>query len=506
VIDLAESAAREVHDTIAGKRTELARVLELPGTAWRIPLRPDTVYRIEGLCLLAAERGIEVRFVGTAGLDERAAAFVADLLSDRPGPGGSTVGRSRPLRSLGEALLLLREAGSALILARPAGSARRALDGERFEEVAVIGAYGGDHIGDAAILGGVLLRLHEAHGVRGAHVMSHRSHHTRRLVAGLETPVAVHVHDYRARVVDGVLDRADALVLAGGPLMDLPRVLAKHLAAVGAARGRGRPFLIEDVGVGPFKRRMSRWVARRIARAASRLSVRTSADAAHPLLAGLDVETGRDPAFRYLATRGVLGLLRAEEGRSIAALLRGTEGRLLVGVNLRPIRHLWDARGAAHSRAMEGRFYERLASGLGAFARRADPPVTLVFFPMNPIRFGGSDLAAAYQLHRLIGGAADLRVWEADPGVDGMLHLLRRLDLAVAMRLHACVFALSQGLPTLGIDYYPGQGGKVGQLFRDLGRPGDVRQIDAVDGEWLTERLAACVARVRAARGGGAHP
>ena len=110
---------------------------------------------------------------------------------------------------------------------------------------------------------------------------------------------------------------------------------------------------------------------------------------------------------------------------------------------------------------------------------------------MNPIQLGCSDLQSAWRLHKLVGSRADFRVWQADPGVAGLLFMLRGLDAAVTMRFHACIFALSQAVPTLGIDYYAHAGGKVEELFRDRGLSDDVARIDALQTAWLVNRLEA---------------
>ena len=60
----------------------------------------------------------------------------------------------------------------------------------------IIGAYGGEHIGDTAILGGVLLRIHRRYGTTRAILMSQRPDHTRHLVPMLDTPVDVTVEAY----------------------------------------------------------------------------------------------------------------------------------------------------------------------------------------------------------------------------------------------------------------------------------------------------------------------
>lgn len=62
------------------------------------------------------------------------------------------------------------------------------------------------------------------------------------------------------------------------------------------------------------------------------------------------------------------------------------------------------------------------------------------------------------------------------------------------MRFHAAIFSLSQGRPTFGIDYYPNQGGKVEQLFADLGKADDAVQIDKFTPDWLVDKLATLAA------------
>ena len=106
---------------------------------------------------------------------------------------------------------------------------------------------------------------------------------------------------------------------------------------------------------------------------------------------------------------------------------------------------------------------------------------------MNLIQVGKSDLVAAYQIQKLLGNEVDMRVWEADPNLDGVLYLLRRLDIALTMRFHACIFAMSQKIPTIGIDYQ--FGGKVEQLFNDSNLKDDVCRMENLEANWLNSRL-----------------
>lgn len=103
-------------------------------------------------------------------------------------------------------------------------------------------------------------------------MLSHQPH-TARLVNGLRSPVSVAVSDYTPRTIAQRVPEAGLVVIAGGPMMDLPRVLAKHLGTIHLARSEGIPLYIERVGVGPFKRQLSRWAARRIFSLAERISL-----------------------------------------------------------------------------------------------------------------------------------------------------------------------------------------------------------------------------------------
>ncbi|MDH3411709.1 MAG: polysaccharide pyruvyl transferase family protein [Gammaproteobacteria bacterium] len=370
----------------------------------------------------------------------------------------------------------------------------------RFNTVLLIGAYGGDHIGDTAILGGVLSRLSSRYGTTEAILMSQRPAHTRHLVPMLETPVQIQVEAYEHAKIRERLPTVDAVVFAGGPLIDQPKQLVRHLYTVSLARRHGQPFIMEGIGPGPFPRWSSEWTARRIVRLADRVAVRTSADSETGIMRGIRHDVGRDPAFDYLATRGAeLTRLRAQDRQWIDRLYENTEGRLRVGINLRPIRHLFTvgvpaSQRADYTRAVEARFEENLADGMRRFHRQSSPPPCFVFFPMNAIQFGMSDLRSAYRVYRHLREDVDYRVWQADASLDGVVALLRRLDIVITMRFHATIFALAQQRNVIGIDYRIGQRDKVGALLDDFGRSANCRRIDEFTSEWLLERLGAFAA------------
>jgi polysaccharide pyruvyl transferase WcaK-like protein len=491
IFEVSEAAAGGVHDYLRGEANALAQLLDRSRLAlgagpvrWSVPVTAATVHRIESLHRLADEEGIRIHFKPVSHLCDRDRHFFQDYAEHRL--------NWRPTRKIREVCSALRETGDALT--RVLQPARRSPNRTKtLRSIVIIGAYGGDHIGDAAILGGVLYTLNRCYGVRHATVMSYRPHHTRQLVLGLSVPVTIAVEPYLADRVDHALDHADALFLAGGPLFDAPRVLTKHLASIHSARIRGRPFLVERVGISPTWWRPSRWLARRILESADSISVRSSGSAHHPLLSGLSPQIAHDPAFDYLETRRTLDKLGEVDKQAVDALTAGAEGSVLVGLNLRPTHDQHAGLGKIVPQALWPGLLDGLSAALIRFAADLDRPVRFIFFPMNAVQHGMSDMAAAFQLHRAAGSRIDLRVWEGNPGLEGVLYLMRKLDLVIAMRLHAAIFSMTQGLPVVGLDYFPGRGGKLTELFCDNGRSDWVRTVQNFEASWFVEMMKACI-------------
>jgi polysaccharide pyruvyl transferase WcaK-like protein len=352
----------------------------------------------------------------------------------------------------------------------------------------LIGAYGGEHVGDAAILGGVLLRLHRSRGLRRAVVASTRPDRTRRWVSCLELPVSVDVIAYEPDAISTALGHADLLVHAGGPLMDLPDVLIRHLNAAASATRRALPFVLEGIGYGPFRNRASAAAAHAILELATEVTVRGE-DAGRRLRGlGCDAVVTRDPAFDYLETRRTLTRLKETDARGITALLEGSPESVRIGINLRPLWKKYGAGSATRTGDVEKAFLRWTAAELGAASRRSERPLTFVFWPMNADQYGFSDLTVATRLRDLLDHEVTFRIWETEPDVDAVLALLRGLDAAVTMRFHASVFALSQQVPAIGVDYQLDGTGKVGELFTAHPQ-GEALSIQDLTPGRLTERL-----------------
>jgi molybdenum cofactor biosynthesis enzyme MoaA/polysaccharide pyruvyl transferase WcaK-like protein len=405
---------------------------------------------------------------------------------------GHSIGRMKAMRRLiwvKQAVPVVAGLLRKLMRARMASGGSSAAKDQKIRRVVIIGAYGGEHVGDAAILGGVLRRLHERHGVEEAVVASIRAHRTTRWVKTIQSPVQIEVCSYEDSRVRKRIDEADAIVLAGGPLMDLPKLLNQHLGAVLYAKSIGKSFLVEGIGVGPFKNPLTRATGRALLELADQIVVRSEGDWKSPSLKGLQASYDKDPAFDYLETRDGELRLTFEEATSLNQLLKETDDRKVLGVNLRPLWAKYAGKGYDMEQVTE-HFLDQLADGIKALNASLGGKLVVVSFPMNPDQYGFSDLESAQMLEERLGGEVEHRIWDAEPGIDAVLALLRRLDAVLAMRFHACIFSLSQGIPTFGIDYSLGPQGKVGKLLSEAGHQDRLAKMESMTSEWVDKKIA----------------
>ncbi|MCT8166641.1 polysaccharide pyruvyl transferase family protein [Pseudomonas sp. HD6421] len=336
----------------------------------------------------------------------------------------------------------------------------------------IIGAYGGEHVGDAAILGGVILRLKEKFDTRHFTILSFRPARTLKWVQSLKIEgVEFNVVTLSKRNLRSSLKQSDGLAYAGGPIMDIPVNLSFYLYASLLARKKGLPFVVEGVGLGPYKRTVSKYLASLMLMNSAHTTLRSQSNLdSLPNHAKLHIEkVGRDPAFDYLDYyRNLVGGLNysARERGEISALDDYIADRQKVlFVNLRPI---WSAYALKGTEGTVSSVVERSVAELSEFVNGLDKEWAVVLIPFNPDTYGFSDFSSFYDLVAQISPSRDFYTVEYEPGVPLMLELLARCTHLLAMRFHACIFGISSGKDVYGIDYQIGGKGKVAGLFESI--------------------------------------
>jgi len=357
--------------------------------------------------------------------------------------------------------------------------------------VLLIGAYGGEHVGDAAILGGVIQRLQKDFSIDKVTISSFRPDRTQRWVDELDFNIDIEV--VSDDQINNSLHKSQYLAYAGGPLMDMPLHLANHLKTMIKAKSMGKKVIIEGVGIGPLGSKLSYILVNKMLSTADNIRVRTKDSKQYVQSQNLNVKLDRDPAFDYLESRSNID--KNKISKTVTKLLGdeiSSPNKTLVAINLRP---LWSkySTDSTDLDALENSLYKEIVQSFIDINNKLNKNVVFVFFPMNPDQYGFSDLESAYKLEKMLNRSVDFRIWESEPGIDEMLNFLNLMNVVISMRFHGCIFSLTQNpTSTIGIDYQVGKKGKVSELMEDCDLYDHVSNMKNLKSSWLTDKILEC--------------
>lgn len=344
-------------------------------------------------------------------------------------------------------------------------------------KILIIGMYGGEHVGDAAILGGVILRLQNKYKIKNFDILSIRKDRTECWVENLDLPGNINVISNKDNIESINYDK---LVLAGGPIMNIPILLLNHLKIIMQFKGNNKPFLIEGVGYGPLKTFLSNFLAKKIIKKADEISLRTNEDFKKVNYFREDCIETYDPAFDYLEYH--LKIIKKSSDKFLNNILKDQEKKICV-INLRPLDKTYNS-GIEVSK-VEDKMLSSLINLLDTYSKS----MKFVFMPMNSDQFGYCDLEIAYKLEdKLKERNLDIEylIWETETTINDCLLLLKKASLTISMRFHGCIFSLSTDTPTIGIDYSTLEKGKVFNLFKNKNKETQVVNINSFKEDSLT--------------------
>lgn len=330
---------------------------------------------------------------------------------------------------------------------------------DRPPRVLLCGWYGTETTGDKAILGGVIAALRATLGPAELTLASLEPYISELTRNQMEELADVPVVDLQSAYE--LVPTMDLVVLAGGPLMAI-EPLADIYALFHRAATQKIVTVALGCGVGPLGAPAFNQQIRAILDLAS---VRIYRDQRSAQLANdLGVAPGadavaEDPALTWL------------DGQPASAPVR-RHRQILLGLRDWPYheyaRHLSLAEGAT----IKERFEEELRAALSELAERY-PDLTLLPVPMCTNHHGGDDrwfyrrwLRASPQLWERV----DATLLGPDVSPTRVAESFRTAAVALTMRFHATLFALSAQTPVVAIDYTLGQG-KVAALGGRYGLP-----------------------------------
>jgi polysaccharide pyruvyl transferase WcaK-like protein/glycosyltransferase involved in cell wall biosynthesis/sulfatase maturation enzyme AslB (radical SAM superfamily) len=324
------------------------------------------------------------------------------------------------------------------------------LPSERFDlkamsDVLLAGWYGTETAGDIAILQGIMSEYLSENPALRFRVLSLYPFYT---LTTIETwPAAlrdkVTVIDYASEEAWQATVQCDALVMAGGPLMDIGET-QKILCLFKRFADLNKPRVIEGCGIGPLNQVGYRWNVCRTARLATRITVRDSSSRELLRSFGIrkTIEVRMDPATTFVRAQAIRH--DGADGKVIRCFLRELTAEYPQSVT--------------PEQAMQS------LAGLLRKLLEWYPEHRIELWAMHHFPVGYDDRVFAQKLVRNIGNARLSCDWTPRTPREILL-AMSRADFCVCMRFHSCVFAFEVGVPFLAIDYTAG--GKINGFLED---------------------------------------
>jgi polysaccharide pyruvyl transferase CsaB len=301
------------------------------------------------------------------------------------------------------------------------------------------GYYGFNNLGDEAILSAMVGSLRQEMPDCRLVALSANPTATRE-AHGID---AVPRMDFKA--IRRTLRESDLLLSGGGSLFQdttSVRSLLYYLGVVWLTLRAKKPVMVYAQGIGPLTRRSSRVLTRLVLNRVNLITLRDE-ESAHEL-AQLGVTRPRtvvtaDPTFTLQPASSE----RADEILKKA----GVSSSPCLGIALRPWRDWFETKENV----------ERVARTLESIGQWVNG--SMVFLPLQ----FPHDAELAQRIARRMTG--DVTIINESLRPDEMLAVIGRMDMLIAMRLHALIFAAAMNVPMMGIVYDP----KVERFLRLVG-------------------------------------
>jgi polysaccharide pyruvyl transferase WcaK-like protein/sulfatase maturation enzyme AslB (radical SAM superfamily) len=337
-------------------------------------------------------------------------------------------------------------------------------DANRKKKILVCGWYGTETLGDKAILGGVISSIREVIPNIEVHLASLEPYISEMTIS--QMPELEGCQVYTVSESMSLIAGMDMVVFGGGPLMAISPI-ADMLSIFREASIRHIPTLIAGCGIGPLGSEIYNQAIRYLLLYSSFRIYRDYRSKELAEFLGIDTakdEVAEDPAFTWI------NKYRLPETRESELQLESqpdSPRKLILGLRDWPYkeyaRHLSVEEGEHLKNKYESSVIEALEKLIIAF-----PDLKIVPFPMCTNHIGNDD---RWFYRRLFRGNAKLASFldlsylgKEIPPLEA-IQVFRQSSVALTMRFHSLVFALSVGLPTISIDYTLGAG-KVASLAK----------------------------------------
>lgn len=296
--------------------------------------------------------------------------------------------------------------------------------------IGITGSYGGNNMGDEAILQSIIAQIHALFDAEVV-VFSRDPDDT---MHRHDVHLALPVRKMSRKESLGEIEKLDLLIVGGGGIL-YDYEVKTYLREAQLAQEKGVPVMIYAVGAGPLQDSQSQALVREVLGSASVITVRDkpSMQILEEIGVNKEIIVTADPAFLMKPEEVHIDFLHQEGIR---------KGRKLVGMSVREP-------GKAAPDLKEEHYQDVLANAADYIIDRYNAHI--IFVPM--------ERKTAFDLHQSHAVVARMlwpqyaSILEGDYSPGQIMSIMKNFDFVVGMRLHFLIFAALQQVPFVPLPY-----------------------------------------------------
>lgn len=350
-------------------------------------------------------------------------------------------------------------------------------------KVLICGWYGTETLGDKAILGGVVQSLQASLGTIELHLACLELYISEMTIRQMPELQECKLHSITEAVE--IANSMDLVVFGGGPLMAISE-LADMIGIFNKAVEAKVPTLIAGCGVGPLGNSHYNDAIKYLLLSASHRIYRDKKSLQIAESLGIDStsdQIAEDPAFTWLeATISSSPIPRTQSNNC-------KHPSLILGLRDWTYKEYANDLSIMEGECIKQQFEKEVVTAIKQLLHKY-PNLQIIPFPMCTNHLGHDDRWFYHNLFRndkTIHSALDLTYLGAEISPSDAVNIFQSASIALTMRFHSLVFALSAGVPTVAIDYTLGRG-KVTSLAEKYNVP--YMSLSSINAEFIVSRLS----------------
>jgi glycosyltransferase involved in cell wall biosynthesis/polysaccharide pyruvyl transferase WcaK-like protein/MoaA/NifB/PqqE/SkfB family radical SAM enzyme len=332
-------------------------------------------------------------------------------------------------------------------------------DAKRISKILLVGWYGTETAGDIAILGGIIIEYLKQNSFLEFAVLSLFPNYTRLNISDLKNNIPnlkIQVIDYYDVDAFSIAEGYDAIVMAGGPLMDIPQT-ALIASLFFRFYEKTKPRVIEGCGIGPLNVRQYKNNVIQIIKLATAITIRDSKSIELLRSFGIQkqIKLREDPSITYINSLPVRNVRFKE--RIIRCYLRELTSEYPQSIT---------------PEEAEDNIRTFLLNLL-----RWHPDYQIELWPMHYFPVGNDDRCFNKRISSDL-NSSRIKVIGEPVSVEEIISSMASATFCVCMRFHSVFFASKVKVPFIAVDYTAG--GKILGYLSDISQNNRIITLDAI--------------------------